>query len=239
MATEIGLSTWEGAEGLHAIPVTSTAYFATQLPEAGLGPETRVLVVLHGWGQSAPAFIRKFRGLRGRDVMVIAPQALFQFYLDMESRKVGFGWLTSFDRKRGIADGIGLVDAVLSTVEREHGLPALRPFLLGFSQGVSVAFRYGLYGARPVAGVVACGGDLPPDVEEKLPGTAPFPVMLVHGLQDNIVPPSKAESAERALRANSFPLTTDYFDGGHEVPDAFVQRLPAWMDSVARIGVTV
>lgn len=227
---EIGLSSWEGAEGLQAITVSATAYFAIQPPESGLGPRTQTLVALHGWGQNGPAFLRKFSALRASNVLVIAPQAPYQFYLDMESRKVGFGWLTSFDRRRGIADGIGLVDGVISAVEQQYGIEISRPFVLGFSQGVSLAFRYGIYGARRVSGVIACGGDLPPDVELKLPECVPFPVKLVHGTQDVVVPPGKSEAAERALRAHDFPLSADYFEGGHEVPEDVVLGLPAWMN---------
>ena len=38
-----------------------------------------------------------------------------------------------------------------------------RVFLLGFSQGVAMAFRMAAQGIAQPKGVIACGGDLPPD----------------------------------------------------------------------------
>ena len=228
----MGISSWEQAEGVHAIPVTSTAYYGLQLPEAGVGPETQVLMVLHGWGQNTRSFLRKFAPLKKHNVLVVAPQAPHQFYLDMETRKIGFGWLTAYDRVRGIADVVSGLDAILATVEQEQSMAPTRPFVLGFSQGVSVAYRYAIHGQRDVAGVIACGGDLPPDVEERLPLRVPFPVLLIHGKGDTVVPWSRSEAADRALRALSYPLETEYFEGGHDLPASLIARFPAWMLTV-------
>lgn len=231
MVAEQGEITDTGAEGLRTVAVESTAYYATQYPDNGLDPQTRSLVVLHGWGQNSRSFLRKFASLRRQNILVIAPQAPHQFYLDMATRKVGFGWLTAFDRDNGIATAVAALDVILGQVAGETGF-TLRPVILGFSQGVSMAWRYAIHGGHPAAGLIACGGDLPPDVEKVLPGRAPFPVMLVHGKSDTIVPFSKGEAAEVALRTSGHSPETLYFDGGHDVPPALIDQLPAWMNEV-------
>lgn len=216
-------------EGLHVVQVHTSGYYALQLPDAGLSAETTTLVVLHGWGQSARSFIRKFAPLRQHNVLVVAPQAPHQFYLDMETRKVGFGWMTAFDRDRAIANVVAGLDTILDAVEAELGTAPLRPCVLGFSQGVSIAWRYFIHGSRNVAGVVACGGDLPPDVERILSSQPSIPVYLVHGREDAIVPWTKAQSAEFVLRKQGFPLETNYFVGGHDLPASLMERLPMWI----------
>ncbi len=223
-----GRETGTGAEGLRTIFVESTAYYAVQYPDAGLNRETISLVVLHGWGQNSRSFLRKFAALKHHNILIIAPQAPHQFYLDMATRKVGFGWLTAFDRDRGIATAVAALDTILRQVEVETREP-LNPVLLGFSQGVSMAWRYAIYGAHSASGVIACGGDLPPDVEKALPGRVQFPVMLVHGRGDSIVPFSKSEAAETALRTIGISPEILYFDGGHDLPMALLERLPGWM----------
>lgn len=228
MVARQGGNTDTGAEGLRTVAFESTAYYAIQYPDHGLDAETRGLVVLHGWGQSSRSFLRKFAALKQQNTLVIAPQAPHQFYLDMATRKVGFGWLTAFDRDNGITTAVAALDSILHQVEVETGKP-LNPFFLGFSQGVSMAWRYALYGAHSVSGLIACGGDLPPDVEEALPGRGRLPVMLVHGKGDTIVPFSKSEAAETALRSIGIPPETLYFPGGHDLPAALLERLPGWM----------
>lgn len=216
------------SDGLRTVPVASTAYYGIQFPETGLDADTRTLVVLHGWGQNSRSFLRKFASLAQHNILVIAPQAPHQFYLDQVTRKVGFGWLTSFERDRGIALGVSALDAILDQVELEAGRPLL-PLLLGFSQGVSMAWRYAIHGAHSVSGVVVCGGDLPPDVEAALPGWEPRPILVVHGRNDAIVPVAKGEAAEVALKGLGLFPETMYFDGGHDVPEALLERLPGWM----------
>ena len=216
-------------EGLHVAHVSTSCYYALQLPDSGLNGDTLTLVVLHGWGQSARSFIRKFAPLRRYNVLVIAPQAPHQFYLDMETRKVGFGWMTAFDRDRAIANVVAGLDSILHAVEVELGTAPLRLCILGFSQGVSIAWRYFIHGSRNVAGVVACGGDLPPDVEQALSSQSSIPVLLVHGREDAIVPWTKAQSAESILRDQGYPIETNYFVGGHDLPGSLMERLPEWI----------
>lgn len=216
-------------EGLERVHVRTSNYYALRSPEVPIDDATRTLVLLHGWGQNARSFIRKFASLRGHNILLIAPQAPHQFYLDRETRKVGFSWMTAFDRDRAIDDVVTGLDAVLERVENTLATGPLCPFVLGFSQGVSIAWRYAIHGRRKVSGLVACGGDLPPDVEAALPDRAAFPVMLVHGKDDAIVPWVKAEAAEKVLRERCFPLEANYFDGGHDIPTDLLDRLSRWI----------
>ena len=224
-------------EGLHVAQLHTTGYFALQLPDAGVGAETRTLIVLHGWGQNARSFIRKFAPLRQRNILVVAPQAPHQFYLDMETRKVGFGWMTAFDRDRAIPNLVAGLDATLDAVEVEFGAPLLCPCILGFSQGVSIAWRYLVHGRRNVAGIVACGGDMPSDVEHALPTRQSVPVLLVHGREDTIVPWAKAQYAESVLREQGHSLETNYFDGGHDLPTGLISRLPEWIAEAVKQSI--
>lgn len=219
---------WAYPDGVEAIRVESTAYFAVQPPLRADLSKAPVLVALHGWGQRAPSFLRRFAALKESDVFVIAPQAPHQTYMDFETRKVGFSWLTAYDRSRAIPDLVQLLDAVQDSVEREYGLGGPR-FYLGFSQGVSVAYRYALRGARRPAGVIACGGDLPPDVAGDMAARAPFPVLLVHGDEDSIVPPSKCDAAQAALGEMAWPHEVYRFHGAHDIPPSAVSVILDWI----------
>lgn len=233
MRREIESHDWKDPDGVYALPVSITAYYGVQAPDGGIDNETRVLVALHGWGQNSQSFLRKLTFLRSENVIVVVPQAPHQFYLDLETRRVGFNWLTAYDRKRGIADVVRMLDDILANIRCKWGLCYAKPVVMGFSQGVSIAYRYALYGENPVAGIIACGGDLPPDVEAALSSVDSFPVALVHGKSDAIVPFNKAEFAERVLQSMAFPVSSHYFDGGHEVPASLSDFLPRWLDETS------
>jgi predicted esterase len=226
--SSIDVADWAQPEGISALSVKTTAYYAVQIPNGGVNDDTRLLCVLHGWGQNGRSFLRRFSSLRDENLLIVAPQAPNQFYLDMETRKVGFSWLTTYDRNRAMGDIVDLIDGVLSEVCNELGVKT-PPFMLGFSQGVSIAYRYHLLADRDVRGIVACGGDLPPDVREQVRSNDALDVLLVHGRDDGIIPFSKAEEADECLREAGHAPELLYFDGDHEIPKDVVGRIGAWV----------
>lgn len=215
-------------EGVQAINVSAPFYYGFQPPEGGLNADSPLLIALHGWGQNCRYFLRLLDTLRASPMAVVTPQAPHQFYLDMESRKVGFGWLTAYDRNRGILHAVDAIDHTLDTITATTGWQPRHILVLGFSQGVSMAWRYAFHGRHTVQGVIACGGDLPPDIEAVLHTRPPRPTLIVHGRDDTVVPIEKGHHAESTLRANGYPVETDYFTGAHEIPVTLPGRLSTW-----------
>jgi predicted esterase len=218
---------WASPEGVCALSTKTSGYYAVQLPDNGVDDDTTLLCTLHGWGQNSRSFLRRFETLREQNVVVVAPQGSNQFYLDMESKKVGFSWLTVYDRNRAMLDIFDFIEQVVGTVSEAHGIK-MAPIMLGFSQGVSIAFRYHLLGRRPVGGIVACGGDLPPDVRGPLKTVDSLPVLLVHGRDDGIVPIAKAEESRECLRETGLTPEEYFFDGGHEISRECARHISAW-----------
>ena len=52
---------------------------------------------------------------------------------------------------------------------------------------------------------------MPPDVIERLGEMPKFPVMLIHGDEDDSVPFEKAQEAEFRLSDNGFEVDTQFF----------------------------
>ena len=61
----------------------------------------KVLYVLHGYGQLAEFFVRKFREL-GDEYLIVAPEGMHRFYLQGSSGRVGASWMTKEDREQDI-----------------------------------------------------------------------------------------------------------------------------------------
>ncbi len=88
-----------------------------------------------------------------------------------------------------------------------------------------MAYRTWAHSSLPVRGVVACGGDLPPDIVEQLEGLPPIQILLVHGRQDGNVPPEKAQEALKHLRARGLKPELFDFEGGHVVPSRVLPKV--------------
>jgi predicted esterase len=217
---------------LESLAIEQTVDFAVLSPNFAIDEKTNLLVVLHGYGQSCTRFIRVFEPLQRKNILVVAPQAPHQFYVKMNPKIVGFTWLTQYKRDRSIDEFVNYMQRLLGRIIEMHSCHRGRVFFLGFSQGVSMAYRAAISGQLSVAGVIACGADLPPDVSEKLPYVERFPVFLGHGVEDTVVPLEKARQAEATLRANDFQVETFFFPGGHEIPVEVVEKIADWVNVI-------
>ncbi|MGH7595784.1 MAG: alpha/beta hydrolase [bacterium] len=203
--------------------ISHTVYYTVYAPE-GNGPHP-VLIVLHGFGQRADEFIKVFEPLPSRGILVAAPQAPHHFYPQFPRRDVGFSWLTRYERDQSIADFISYMRRFIELLRTEHAADLTRLYVLGFSQGVSMAYRFWVHGAAPLRGLIACSSDLPPDVAERLDAAPSAKILLVHGHDDQMVPITKSREAEADLRAHAIPVELIEFDGGHYVPSLAVEKI--------------
>lgn len=209
--------------------VPMTQYYTVQTPEHVLQPPCALLLALHGFGQNCRRFLRDFAPLRTAPILIAAPQGPDQFYHDTASKKVGFNWLTVYDKPTRIAD---INDYLLLLLSELHvAFPEMpdAPFLLGFSQGVSMAWRFGVSGKIRPAGLIACCADLAPDVVERLDAVEPFPVLLIHGDHDPVFHLDKLAEAEETLRQRGWQVTVLRFDAGHELTEEMMHALAAWI----------
>jgi predicted esterase len=204
-----------------------TGYYAMRPPSGGA--EARcMLLALHGWGQSARWFLRQFNALGALPIHTAAPQGPHQFYLDVGAKKVGFNWLTAFEKDDNIADANRFFDAVVAEAERRAstGLPL---YVLGFSQGSSMAWRYALHAGSRISGVISCCSDLPADVALRLPEMPPWRTLLVYGTDDAIVPQESIEAAQKSLRGLQWAHDVLEFEGGHELNAETIHEIGQWV----------
>ncbi|SFH37831.1 phospholipase/carboxylesterase [Palleronia marisminoris] len=93
------------------------------------------------------------------------------------------------------------LNAYLDSVLAEEGLSADRMVVVGFSQGTMMALHVALRRTAEVAGIVGFSGRLlrPETLEDEI-AVRP-PVLLIHGDQDEVVPPASLPAAAEALQA--------------------------------------
>lgn len=124
----------------HSIAVTRTARYFT-LGEMNEHTK-RVWFVLHGYGQLAEYFIRKFETIQNHGTLIVAPEALSRFYQDHESGRVGASWMTREDRLSEIDDYVAYLESVQREIFKDFSSQNIHITILGFSQGTATACRW-------------------------------------------------------------------------------------------------
>lgn len=215
---------------VHPLVIDFTVYYSVLRPDKRETGSVPLLIALHGYGQKCKGFLRTFTPLRARGMLLAAPQGPHQIYMQLDPKKVGFNWLTIYEKEQSIKDFAGYMRRLVDNLHDRESFDASRIFVLGFSQGGAMAYRLAVSGAIPIRGVAACGADLPPDVTGPLSGRPPFPVLLVHGDNDPLVPVDKADEAESGLRDLRYSPERFRHNDGHTIPTAAVQAIGDWIE---------
>jgi predicted esterase len=122
--------------------------------------------------------------------------------------------MTRQGRESAIADNAAYVASCVDAVAAEW--PTLPTVVFaGFSQGVAMAFRAAVHSARGIAGVIAVGGDIPPELT---PGALKrvSGALIARGSADEWYTKRKFADDERRLRECSVSVRALEFKGGHE-----------------------
>jgi predicted esterase len=195
---------------------TVGAYLVSVREQPSLVP---LLIGFHGYGQSAEACLAELGRIPGsRAFVLVAVEALHRFY-SSKSRDVVGSWMTKLDREQAIADNVSYVASVLHALGADS-VGDDRLVYLGFSQGTSMAYRAAACGPRRAQGIIALGGDVPPDVGDDSTITLP-PVLIGRGLRDDWYTEEKLAADLDRLRARGTEVEIARFDGGHEWTDEF------------------
>lgn len=128
-----------------------------------------VLYVLHGYGQLAKYFIRKFANLP-EDILIVAPEGMHRFYVKGATGRVGASWMTKEIRDIDIDDNISWLNALDKQISDLY--PINKRLLLGFSQGGSTAIRWAINGNSTFDALLVWASDFPPEEsikKEQLP----------------------------------------------------------------------
>jgi predicted esterase len=172
-----------------------------------------VLVGFHGYAQSAEDMLGELELIPGSERWtLVLVQGLHRFYARGHGKVVA-SWMTREDREQAIADNLGYVNRVVSAALRGAGDTATVVFL-GFSQGVAMAYRAAVMGERRASGLMAIGGDVPPDVKEASADRFP-PILIAAGDSDDWYTAAKVEADELFLRARGLRHEVFRYAGGH------------------------
>jgi predicted esterase len=170
------------------------------------GPPECLLIGFHGYGENAEIHMAELEQIPGIEQWTaVAVQALHPFYMS-RTGKIVASWMTSQDRERAIDDNRAYVHAVIEQ------LPAPRQLVfLGFSQGVPMAYRSAAGSAA--TGVIALGGDAPPELHESRPPLPP--VLIGRGTREEWYTEEKLKK-DLSFLSTLTTVTTCLYDGGHE-----------------------
>jgi predicted esterase len=193
-------------------------------------PVRGVLAGFHGYTETAAIQLKRLEALPGADAWtLLSVQGLHRFYRG-RTPEIAASWMTHEDRESAIADNVAYVNAAVGLVADDAAAGLV---FAGFSQGVAMAFRAAILGATPASGVIAVGGDVPPDLLADRSLAFP-PIWLARGTADEWYTAAKFETDVTGLTARGAAFETFVYDAPHEWTPEVSQRAAEWIARLVR-----
>jgi predicted esterase len=170
-----------------------------------------VVVALHGYGQLAKYFGRKFSPIP-QNVLLILPEGLHRFYINGSSGRVGASWMTKESRITDIEDNQLFLDSVVNNFPFNQ---YKRCILIGFSQGGATAARYFFQGNQTFSDLVLWGCVFPPDITPNFIETKGANKLLFIGDRDPYFPAEYRKQMLAMYLENGFSIIP--YVGAHDI----------------------
>lgn len=178
-----------------------------------------LLVALHGYGQLAAFFIKKFNAC-SNDYTILAPEGPHRFYKNGYSGRVGASWMTKEAREDDIKDNINWLTEWLTDHLKENKYDKI--ILLGFSQGGATAARWYYNNPNLFDQLILWASVFPPDISKpkiKLPNNN----LYVVGKDDEFINDEMRLNEVKFYQNIGFD--THVYDGNHDIDPFVIQQI--------------
>jgi predicted esterase len=194
---------------------------AQYFQSSGVDSSTKeIWFVVHGYGQLAKHFIKKFNPIATSERVIVAPGGLSRFYLEGFNGRVGATWMTKEDRLLDIDNYVSYLNKIYEEVSGNLVAGQRVDFhFLGFSQGAATVTRWLQWHEHDFKRLIVWAGSFPHDMEvarlsEKLKGKE---VVMVRGTLDPFIDADSIEQQRLFISSLAIDVTHLAFDGKHEI----------------------
>ena len=177
---------------------------------------TKALIGLHGWTGDEHVFEPVAKMMNIDDAQWFFPRAPYK----ADSGK-GYSWFSGTDETGWDIEKTRIGIHQLLADVRSNGFSPKNIFLIGFSQGASLAMEialrlpFAIGGIVPIAGFIKFRDTLSNEATKESKAT---PVLLLHGSQDEIIHVIASEKAHDFFKERGNPVYFKRYDGGHKIP---------------------
>ena len=177
---------------------------------------TKAIIGLHGWTGDEHVFEPVAKMMNIDDAQWFFPRAPYK----ADSGK-GYSWFSGTDETGWDIEKTRVGIHQLLADIRSEGFSPKNIFLIGFSQGASLAMEialrlpFAIGGIVPIAGFIKFRDTLSNEATKESKAT---PVLLLHGNQDEIIHVIASEKAHDFFKERGNPVYFKRYDGGHKIP---------------------
>jgi phospholipase/carboxylesterase len=190
-----------------------------------------LLIGLHGFGDNAENFTMLWEGFAKHDFIFAVLEAPYPV---SSAGSLTYSWTTGLPDDKAswelaAAETVGYIGGAISHLKGEYGVSDT--YLLGFSQGATMAYYAGIVHHYSIRGIICVAGSLEPGFisDADLAKAKNLRVFIAHGDKDNSVPLAVGEAARDKLVALGYDVEFMKYSGGHRMSVGPLQAVERWM----------
>tara|TARA_Y100001978_G_scaffold107340_1_gene95901 strand:+ start:1218 stop:1859 length:642 start_codon:yes stop_codon:yes gene_type:complete len=181
------------------------------------------LVFIHGWGGNKNSFKKVAGSFAIKKSVWFLPQA--PYLLDGEDK---YSW--TFEKSPGKYEREEPVQLMLNFLEEQvfSRFDSKDVFLFGFSQGALVCYELLKILDKPIAGLFPISGfiaDQNKTIKRINAAQMNTPIVIGHGLKDEVVSFHESELAFNLLKNESSNVILESYKGGHKIGYSYIKKI--------------
>ncbi len=177
---------------------------------------SKAIIALHGWTGDEFVFDPIAKMLNINQAQWFIPRAPYK--ADSQNGNTWFGGNEKSGwRYKKTMNGLKcLMDGII-----QEGYNKENIFILGFSQGATLAIEFGLRLPFSIGGIISIAGFIKFKdrlIQEYNTASLNTKILLLHGSEDKIVPANESYTSLDLLKGMGYKVTLEEYRAGHKIP---------------------
>ena len=199
----------------------------------------KLVILFHGYGDNADNFISVVQELHDPESSINyfapnAPSSVPQYplgyqWFELYPNGINFNEAGPEEKKLMKDDcmsSLKLIKDYIINLCKSNNLNFEDCFIIGFSQGAMIAYEFGKYLDKKLAGCCLLSGRILPSNDHKRENFKKTPILLIHGDQDNILEPKYYFEALKILKNEGYLFEKYLLEGeGHTISFRMIQLI--------------
>jgi len=207
-------------------------YYDLYVPDEGSRDHRPLLIALHGYEGNKESMMAVAQKINSRDFIIASVQGPSAFFVrgeDEAKPKIGFGWMMQYKAAETIWLHHKTILSVIEETAAQHKVDRRAIFLLGFSQSVSLNYRFAFTRPNKIRGVIAVCGGIPGDWDEDKYYQSSTDVLIVAGESDEFYPIERTRTFKEAMERRARSVEFQSFPVGHVFPREALPTINDWV----------
>ena len=188
----------------------------------------KAIVFIHGWKGSKDSFRALSSILKINNAKWFFPQAPYK----IKKKKKSYSW--SYQNSDGTYEVAQTIKLLNKFLEEKilNIFKSKKIFFIGFSQGATVCYDFILQSKHSWGGVFPVAGFKrnQKKVFTLHPHQTKTPIIIGHGIKDEMVPIECSESIYKDLKKNNCNVFFERFNGGHKISINYLKKIKSIID---------